>query len=72
MDANDITTLISSVGFPIVCCLIMFYLVYTLNNSFRSEIKELTETINENILTLQKILDKLEAIENERRKENTK
>lgn len=67
MNVDDIVTLISGVGFPIVCCLIMFWLTYKLNQSFKYEITLLTATLNENTIALTKILDKLEAIENERK-----
>lgn len=67
MSVDDIVTLISGVGFPIVCCLIMFWLTYKLNQSFKDEVRILTATLNENTIALTKILDKLEAIENERK-----
>lgn len=54
MDVNDIITLISSLGFPIVACVGMFYLynrtlkdfTSTLND-IASEIKELREELKE-------------------------
>ena len=70
MSVDDIVTLISGVGFPIVCCLIMFWITYKLNQSFKDEVAILTATLNENTIALTKILDKLEAIENERRKDS--
>lgn len=70
MSIDDIVTLISGVGFPIVCCLIMFWLTYKLSQSFKEEIDALNETLNENRIALTKILDKLEAIDNERRKDS--
>lgn len=39
MELNDILSAISAVGFPIVCCLIMFYLT---NNV----LAKMTDTIN--------------------------
>lgn len=54
MDANDIVTIIGSLGFPIVACVGMFYLydrtlkdfTRTLND-IASEIKELREELKE-------------------------
>lgn len=54
MDANDIVTIIGSLGFPIVACVGMFYLydrtlknfTSTLND-IASEIKELREELKE-------------------------
>ena len=54
MDANDIVTIIGSLGFPIVACVGMFYLYdRTLKNftstlnGIASEIKELREELKE-------------------------
>lgn len=52
-DWTGFTSLISTVGFPIVCCLIMFYQ----NN-------KLQETLKEFSTTLQKFADELQHIEN--------
>ena len=54
MDVNNIVTLIGSLGFPIVACVVMFYLynrtlkdfTSTLND-IASEIKELREELKE-------------------------
>ena len=67
MDINDIITIISSVGFPIVCSLIMFYLVYILNKSFQNEIKQLSESLNENTVILTELKTLMEDIRNERK-----
>lgn len=54
MDANDIVTIIGSLGFPIVACVGMFYLYdRTLKNftnvlnDIANEIKELREELKE-------------------------
>lgn len=67
MNTNDIITIISSVGFPIVCSLIMFYLVYILNKSFQNEIKQLSESLNENTVILTELKTLMEDIRNERK-----
>lgn len=48
METNDIVTLISTVGFPIVMCGVLIY--YIMHNSERNDetIKGLSETINQN------------------------
>lgn len=48
MTINDIIELIASVGFPIVMCLILFFYMNKQNEKHEHEIKELTETINNN------------------------
>lgn len=52
MQVEAISTLITSVGFPIACCCVMFY-----QNS------KLRETLHEVTLTMQKLVDKIESIE---------
>ncbi|MBO5884934.1 MAG: hypothetical protein J6S85_20315 [Methanobrevibacter sp.] len=52
MDANTIVTIISTVGFPIAMSV---YLIYFL----QTELKEMRKTIENNTLTMQKLVDKL-------------
>lgn len=69
---NDIITMITTVGFPIVACLCMaWYVKYTtdVNNAevkemrkeHLEEIMSITEALNNNTLALQKLTDKLEG-----------
>lgn len=48
MDVNSITTLISSVGFPIFVSLVLFYYIYKMQEKTNDTIKSLTEAINNN------------------------
>lgn len=48
MTANDITNLISTVGFPIVMCGVLLYYIMTLNKKNDDTIKGLSDTINQN------------------------
>ena len=52
--STDIVALISSVGFPIVACIAMAIYVNT-------TVKELTKTIAQNTLVLEKLLTKLDV-----------
>lgn len=49
---DNIVQLISTVGFPIVCCVALGYFIV-------NELKELRTAINNNTLVIQKLLDKL-------------
>ena len=71
MDIQGITTSISTIGFPIVCCLIMMYYVREqeqknreeiekLNEKYDENIASLNETVNNNTLALQRLTDKLD------------
>lgn len=48
MDVNTVTTLISSVGFPIVVSLFLFYYIYKMQEKTNETIKSLTEAVNNN------------------------
>lgn len=52
MDINVIAQLVGSVGFPIC---ISIYLIYFM----QTEMKEMRKTIENNTLTMQKLVDKL-------------
>lgn len=67
MDLNEITTLISSFGFPICACSAMGYYINKINNEHRDEVKELNrehseemnnlkDAINNNTLALEKLI----------------
>lgn len=49
MDINAISTLITSVGFPIAACICLFYLL-----------NKQTETLNELKIVMTKLIDKLD------------
>lgn len=60
MSIQDITTIISGVGFPIVCSLLMFWQNNELNKAHREETSELRKTIESNTLAIQTLINKLE------------
>lgn len=68
---NDVVTIISTVGFPIVACLGMgWYVKYQtdMNNKnveqirkeHNQEVQKMTEALNNNTLALQRLVDKLD------------
>lgn len=63
MDANTITTLITSVGFPIVVCLVCFWYINKIQEKHQAETHELSVALNNNTLVMQKLIDKLDAKE---------
>lgn len=54
MNVTDIISIISTVGFPIVCCIVMFKI-------YREDLKKMQESIDNNTLVIQKLIDKLEG-----------
>lgn len=68
---NDIVTMITTVGFPIVACLFMGWYVKYQTDNYRSEVNDMqkehkdeiqkvTEALNNNTLALQRLCDKME------------
>ena len=57
MAANTITTLITSVGFPIVVCLICFWYINKMQEQHSAEIGELTKALNNNTLAMRHLAD---------------
>lgn len=64
---ETVVSLISSVGFPIVCVIFLWRYV-------NSTLKEFTTTMHENTMMLQKVYDKLDSLDggkaNEQKKSN--
>ena len=71
MDVSAILSAISTVGFPIACCIAMAWYVKDqtdknreeiakINAQHKDEMSEVTHAINNNTLALQKLCDKLE------------
>lgn len=71
MDANMIVSVVSSLGFPIVCCGCLFwYVKYISDNNnkevaemrkeHKEEVAKMTDALNNNTLAIQRLTDKLE------------
>lgn len=58
---NDLSTLISTLGFPIGMCLIMCYYINKINEAHKDETDKFAEALNNNTLVLQKLCDKLDS-----------
>lgn len=55
MDATAIGNLVTTVGFPIVCCIYMGYLIKDMNDKHADEISTLKDTLNKNTNALEKL-----------------
>ena len=60
MDFTSIMTAISSVGFPIVMCLIMAKYAQENDEKNRSQISQLSDTIVNNTTVMTKLVERLE------------
>lgn len=58
---NDLSALISTLGFPIAMCLIMCYYINKINDAHKEETDKFAEALNNNTLVLQKLCDKLDS-----------
>ena len=65
MDANTIVQLIGSLGFPIVCCIALFWRMIKSDENHKTEIDKLTDALNNNTLVLQQLSDLLRGKSNE-------
>lgn len=53
--------LIGSVGFPIVCCVMMWRQMLTQEEHHKGEMNSITTALNNNTSVLQKLVDRLEV-----------
>lgn len=58
---NELSTLISTLGFPIGMCLIMCYYINKINDAHKEESNKFAEALNNNTIVLQKLCDKLDT-----------
>lgn len=57
---NDLSSFISTVGFPIVVSVAMFYQNNILSSNYQQMTKELQDKIEANTLIIQRLIDKLD------------
>ena len=61
MEFGDILTLIGSYAFPIVMCIAFFWKLDKDTKQHKEEMDKMSEAINNNTLTMQKLIDRLEV-----------
>nr|DAR45232.1 MAG TPA: YvrJ protein family protein [Caudoviricetes sp.] len=59
MDVNTLIQLVSSLGFPIVCCGALFWKLVKTDEQHKEEMYKVTEALNNNTIALTKLSDKL-------------
>lgn len=59
MTLNDITNVITTIGFPIAVCLICFWYINKQDSRHREETDKLAEALNNNTLVMQQLVDKM-------------
>ena len=61
MSVVDITNLISSVGFPIIMCIVLFKYMESNDDKREIEAKELRDAINKNTVVLTELIAKIDS-----------
>lgn len=59
MDWNAVIQLISTLGFPIVCCIALFWYMIKQRDMHKEEINELKKSIDNNTIILTRLYEKL-------------
>lgn len=59
--SNIVLQAISTVGFPIVVAIALFWKMNKQDEDHKGEMLKVTEAINNNTIALQKLIDKLDA-----------
>lgn len=54
-----LTELVSTLGFPIVMCILLFWKMNQQDEQHKDEMEKITESLNNNTLALTKLADKL-------------
>lgn len=62
MELQTIQTFIGSLGFPVVCCLIQFYVILKMNKSHMETLSELKRTIDNNTRSIIDLTDSLRGV----------
>lgn len=65
MNVATITQLIDSVGFPIVVCGVLFYVIYDMQKRYSAAIADITQALNRNTDVMEKMLTSLEEVQYE-------
>lgn len=62
MDITEITNMISTVGFPIVMCIILFKYMEKNDDKREQEAKEMREAINNNTNVMNSLLENIRVL----------
>lgn len=62
---QTVISAVSSLGFPIVCCLIVLYMYWKSDQTHKAEVDKLSEAVQNNTIVMEKILERLEVKKDE-------
>lgn len=61
LDANVLTQLIGSLGFPIALCVALLWLLVKINEQHKEEMNKITEALNNNTVAITQLTAKIEG-----------
>ena len=64
MDVNTVMQLVTTLGFPIVCCIALFWRMIKSDENHKEEMEKLSEALNNNTLAINKLNERLNHGEN--------
>lgn len=64
MDTNAIIQLISTLGFPIGCCVALFWRMIKSDEQHKQEMDKISEALNNNTIAMEKLYERLNHGEN--------
>ena len=59
MDITGITTIIGSLGFPIACCIALFWYITMIGKQHKEEMDKMSEAIKNNTTVMNQLVEKL-------------
>ena len=59
MDVNTVIQLVTTLGFPIVCCIALFWRMIKSDENHKAEMDKLSEALNNNTLAINKLNERL-------------
>ena len=59
---QEVCTTITNVGFPIACCIFLALYIRESQKQHKEEVNALTNKLNEQTLTVQKLVDKIDEL----------
>lgn len=62
MDIQTITDIVTTVGFPVVMCLLLYWQMLKSEESHKAEIDELRKTIENNTIALTQLIENLKGV----------
>lgn len=65
MDVNTIVQLVGSLGFPIVCCGVLFWRMIKSDEQHKEEMDKISTSLNNNTEALLKLTERLGRIRND-------